>query len=43
MHAINNLVRPLDATDNTFRSDPIYLKKLQKGECSWSAIKLVLG
>ena len=43
LHAVDNVLRPLDATDSKFRQEPVSLKKLQKGDCSWSTVKLVLG
>ena len=43
MHAIDDVLRPLESSDSAFRSQPISVKKLLKGDCSWSTIKLVLG
>lgn len=43
MHAIDDVFRPLDASDSSHRREPISLKKLRKGDCSWSTVKLVLG
>ena len=43
MHAIDDVFRPLEATDSIHRREPISLKKLRKGDCSWSTVKLVLG
>ena len=43
MHAIDDVFRPLETADNIFCREPISLKKLAKGDCSWSTIKLVLG
>ena len=43
MHAIDDVFRPLDSEDGPFRRQPISLKKLEKGDCSWSTIKVILG
>ena len=43
LHAVDDVLRPLEATDNKFRREPVSLKKLRQGDCSWSTVKLVLG
>jgi hypothetical protein len=43
MHAIDLVFRPNDEADLPTRSEPISVKKLQKGDGSWSTIKTVLG
>ena len=43
LHAIDDVFRPLQPGDNPFRQEPVSVKKLRKGDCSWSTIKLVLG
>ena len=43
MHAIDDVFRPLDSNDSPFRRQPTSLKKLEKGDCSWSTIKVILG
>lgn len=43
MHAIDDVFRPLDSKDSPFRRQPTSLKKLEKGDCSWSTIKIILG
>ena len=43
LHAVDNVLRPLDTTDSNFRCEPVSLKKLRKGDCSWSTVILVLG
>ena len=43
MHAIDDVFRPLESADNAYRRAPVSVKKLAKGDCSWSTIKLVLG
>jgi hypothetical protein len=43
MHAIDVVFRPLSPSDKSTRREPISVKKLMKGDCSWSTIKTVLG
>ena len=43
LHAIDDVIRPVDAQDSAFRREPVSLKKLRQGDCTWSTIKLVLG
>jgi hypothetical protein len=43
MNAIDQVFRPCDALDSATRTEPISVKKLRKGDCSWHTIKLVLG
>lgn len=43
MHAIDDVFRPLQVGDSEFRRQPVSMKKLLKGDCTWSTIKLVLG
>ena len=43
LHAIDDVFRPLDSTDSPFRRQPASLKKLDKGDCSWSTVKVILG
>ena len=43
LRAIDDVFRPLDEDDNPFRREPVSLKKLKQGDCSWSTIKVVLG
>ena len=43
LHAIDDVFRPLEPGDSSFRQEPVSVKKLRKGDCSWSTIKLVLG
>ena len=33
----------MSSTDSPFRREPVSLKKLRQGDCSWDTIKLVLG
>ena len=42
-HNIDLVFRPLDLKDGTHRRQPISLKKLAKGDCSWDYIKIILG
>ena len=43
MQAIDQVFRPLDNMDDPYRTKPIPLKKLCKGDCSWETCKTVLG
>ena len=43
LQAIDDVFRPLDDKDNPARREPVSMKKLQQGDCSWGTIKLVLG
>ena len=43
LHAIDDVLRPNDDKDHVHRKEPVSLKKLRQGDCSWSTIKLVLG
>ena len=43
MTAIDEVFRPLSPTDKPSRREPVSIKKLLKGDCSWATVKLVLG
>ena len=43
LHGIDDVFRPLDKRDIPHRREPVSLKKLRKGDCSWSTVKKVLG
>ena len=43
LHAVDDVFRPLAAGDGPERREPVSLKKLQAGDCSWGTMKLVLG
>ena len=43
LHAVDDVFRPLDADDNPSRREPVSLKKLRQGDCSWDTCKTVLG
>ena len=42
-HAVDTVFRPNDFHDQISRREPVSLKKLRQGDCSWSTIKTVLG
>ena len=42
-HNIDLVFRPLDGVDSTHRRQPISIKKLKKGDCSWDYVKVILG
>jgi hypothetical protein len=41
--AIDSILRPVDDQDSQHRTEPISLKKLDKGDCTWATSKLILG
>ena len=43
LHAIDDVLRPLEPSDPPQRREPVSIKKLRAGDCSWGTIKLVLG
>ena len=43
LHAVDDVFRPLSPDDAPSRREPVSLKKLRQGDCSWGTIKLVLG
>ena len=42
LHAVDDVIRPLEADDGA-RKEPVSLKKLRQGDCSWSTVKTMLG
>jgi hypothetical protein len=43
MEAIDDVFRPLDSADPSYRKQPQSVKKLLQGDASWSTVKKVLG
>ncbi len=43
MEAIDDVFRPLDSADPSYRKQPQSVKKLLQGDASWSTLKKVLG
>lgn len=43
LRAIGNVFRPLDPDDSPERREPVSLKKLRQGDCSWDTCKTILG
>ena len=43
LHAIDTILRPLSPDDPLCRREPVSMKKLLAGDCTWSTIKLILG
>ena len=43
LHAVDAIFRPLSNTDSEFRREPVSMKKLRQGDCTWATQKLVLG
>ena len=42
-HALDSTFRPNDFYDSHHRREPNSIKKLRKGDCSWTQLKLILG
>ena len=42
-HALDLIFRPLDEEDDEYRQEPASVKKLRKGDGTWSTIKTILG
>ena len=43
LRAIDEVFRLNDFYDDLLRQEPVFLKKLRQGDCSWNTIKVVLG
>ena len=43
LHSIDSVFRPNDEQDSKFRSEPVSLKKLDRGDASWSTHQTILG
>ncbi|KAL3808781.1 hypothetical protein ACHAXA_011404 [Cyclostephanos tholiformis] len=43
LHAVDDVFRPLSPGDDPARQEPVSMKKLAAGDCSWGTIKQVLG
>lgn len=43
MHSIDEVFRPNGPDDSQHRKEPVSIKKLRDGDCSWTTIKKVLG
>ena len=43
LHAVDDVFRPLEPSDPPERREPVSMKKLLEGDCSWGTIKLILG
>ena len=41
--SLDKVFRPLDSADTPFRQEPASLKKLQKGDATWTTSKVILG
>ena len=42
-HALDLILWPLNQDNSAFRQEVLSLKKLDKGNCTWSTQKLILG
>ncbi|KAL3817629.1 hypothetical protein ACHAXA_011717 [Cyclostephanos tholiformis] len=43
LHAVDDVFRPLSSRDDPACREPVSMKKLAAGDCSWGTIKQVLG
>lgn len=43
LHAVDEIFRPLESTDHPQRAEPVSIKKLRKGDCTWGTVKVILG
>lgn len=43
LHALDDVFRPLDPSDNPNRQEPASLKKMSKGDAAWTTTKTILG
>lgn len=43
LHTVDEVFRPLSSSDHPQRAEPVSMKKLLKGDCSWDTVKLILG
>jgi len=43
LQAVDHVFRPLDRQDDPKRREPVSLKKLRQGDCSWDTCKVILG
>jgi hypothetical protein len=43
LHSLDKIFRPVDPSDSSFRQEPASIKKLLKGDGTWSTRKIILG
>jgi hypothetical protein len=43
LHALDSVLRPLDAGDSPYHQEPASLKKMGKGDATWTTVKTVIG
>lgn len=43
LHVLDDVLRPLEPTDDPHRQEPASVKKLKKGDANWSTSKVILG
>ena len=43
LHSIDDVFQPLLPNDNPTRQEPVSMKKLREGDCSFGTLKLILG
>ena len=43
LNAINQVFRPQEPSEASYRQEPVSIKKLKKGDCTWGTNKQILG
>jgi hypothetical protein len=43
LHSLDQVMRPLDSEDSPFRQEPASVKKMGKGDATWTTLKPILG
>jgi hypothetical protein len=43
LHSLDRVMRPLDTEDSPFRQEPASVKKMGKGDATWTTLKPILG
>jgi hypothetical protein len=43
LHSLDQVMRPLDSADSSFRQDPASVKNMGKGDVTWATLKTILG
>ncbi|VEU39857.1 unnamed protein product, partial [Pseudo-nitzschia multistriata] len=43
LHSLDKVFRPLDKQDTPYRQEPASIKKLKKGDATWTTSKVILG
>jgi hypothetical protein len=43
LHSLDQVMRPLDSADSSFRQEPASVKNMEKGDATWATLKTILG